>query len=45
MRARNPWWGVRDVKDLEQEARRRALLLHEIVDMPANNMSLVLRRE
>lgn len=45
LRARNPQWGVRDVKDLEQEARRRALLLHEIVDMPANNMSLVLRRE
>jgi hypothetical protein len=45
LRARDPQWGVRDVNDIEQEARRRALLLQEVIDMPANNLSLILRRE
>ena len=44
LRARNPAWGLRHVEDVEQEARRRGLLLEEIVEMPANNLSLVLRR-
>lgn len=45
LRARNPQWGVRDANDIEREAGRRHLRLREIVAMPANNMSLVLRRE
>lgn len=39
LRARNPAWGVREVRDLERIASRFALT--EIVAMPANNHSLV----
>jgi uncharacterized protein DUF938 len=45
LRARNPAWGVRDLEDLEAEARRRSLALEEVVEMPANNLSVLLRRE
>jgi SAM-dependent methyltransferase len=45
LRARDPQWGVRDLADIRQEAARRSLLLREAVGMPANNMSLLLRRE
>ena len=42
LRARDPRWGVRDVRDLEAAASGFALL--EVVDMPANNHSLVFRK-
>ncbi len=40
LRARNPAWGVRDLETLEDEARARGLALREVVEMPANNLSL-----
>jgi hypothetical protein len=42
LRARDPRWGVRDVRDLEAAASGFALA--EVVAMPANNHSLVFRR-
>jgi hypothetical protein len=42
LRARDPRWGVRDVRDLEAAAAGFAL--RETVEMPANNHSLVFRR-
>ena len=44
LKARNPAWGVRDVGDVEAAASRQGLALREIVEMPANNLSLVFRR-
>ena len=44
LRARNPAWGVRDLADVESAARQRSLDLREVVDMPANNLSLILRK-
>jgi hypothetical protein len=44
LRERDAEWGVRDVQDIEREARPKGLVLQEILAMPANNMSLVLRR-
>jgi hypothetical protein len=41
LRARDPRWGVRDVRDLEAAATGFAL--REVVTMPANNHSLVFR--
>ena len=37
LKQRDPRWGVRDVDDIVRVAE-----LREIVDMPANNVSLVL---
>ncbi len=44
LRQRNPSWGLRDVEDIESEARQYGLRLEEIVDMPSNNFSLILRK-
>lgn len=44
LRARDPAWGVRDVADVTAVAGRVGLALEQIVPMPANNFSLVLRR-
>jgi SAM-dependent methyltransferase len=44
LRARDPQWGVRDVGEVEELARRHGLELIERIPMPANNLSLVLRR-
>lgn len=44
LRQRNPAWGLRKVEDVELEAQQYGLVLEEIVDMPANNFSLILRK-
>ncbi len=41
LKARDPSWGVRDVADVERAALAHGLALREIVEMPANNLSLV----
>jgi hypothetical protein len=45
LRARDPEWGVRDLDDVVALARRHSLDLAEVVAMPANNLSVVLRRQ
>jgi SAM-dependent methyltransferase len=44
LKARNPEWGVRDVADLTELARAHGLSFAERVSMPANNLSLIFRR-
>jgi len=44
LRAHNPEWGLRDIDELAEVADRVGFALAEIVDMPANNFSLVFRR-
>ena len=44
LKARDSSWGVRDVGDVESAAAIQGLALREIVEMPANNLSLVFRR-
>jgi cyclopropane fatty-acyl-phospholipid synthase-like methyltransferase len=44
LKSRNPEWGVRDIADVEAAANARGLRLREIVEMPANNLSLVFER-
>jgi cyclopropane fatty-acyl-phospholipid synthase-like methyltransferase len=45
LRARDPRWGVRDLVDVERQARTTGLSLEETVAMPANNLSVVFRRD
>ena len=42
LKQRDPRWGVRDVDDIVREAVPNGLEPREIVEMPANNLSLVL---
>jgi hypothetical protein len=42
LKQRDPRWGVRDIDDVVSEAVPHGLELSEVVDMPVNNLSLVL---
>jgi len=44
LRQRNTAWGLRDVAEVEAEAGQSGLGLEAIIAMPANNLSLILRR-
>ncbi|HEX4295133.1 MAG TPA: DUF938 domain-containing protein [Rhizomicrobium sp.] len=44
LKDRDPSFGVRDLGEVEAEARRHGFSLREIVEMPANNLSVVLAR-
>jgi SAM-dependent methyltransferase len=45
LRSRNPEWGLRRVEDVARHARLHGLGPPEIHEMPANNLSLVFRRQ
>lgn len=42
LRARNPEWGLRHLDDVTHEASLVGLRRERIIDMPANNLSIVL---
>lgn len=44
LRARDADWGVRDLDDVAAQAAEHGLKLDEVVDMPANNLSVIFRR-
>ncbi|MBE9061891.1 DUF938 domain-containing protein [cf. Phormidesmis sp. LEGE 11477] len=45
LRDRNPNWGIRDLEAVSQVARKHALTLTDVIPMPANNFSVVFRRD
>ncbi len=45
LRARNPDWGLRSVEAVTEAADPHGLVLSEVVDMPANNLSLVFAQQ
>ena len=44
LRRRNPAWGVRDLEEVAACANENGFGAPEIVEMPANNLSLIFRR-
>jgi SAM-dependent methyltransferase len=44
LRQRNPQWGVRDLEMVADKAKQHGLALSEVVEMPANNLSVVFVR-
>jgi SAM-dependent methyltransferase len=45
LRATDPEWRVRDLEAVEERATAAGLRLEEIVEMPANNLSVVFRKQ
>lgn len=43
LRARDPAWGIRDLETVVEEGAARGFALEDVVEMPANNLSVVLR--
>jgi hypothetical protein len=43
LRAEDPRWGVRDLDDVQRAAAAAGFAPPEIVEMPANNLSLLFR--
>ncbi|WP_347555089.1 DUF938 domain-containing protein [Robbsia sp. KACC 23696] len=43
LRASDPRWGIRDLADVEKLANAVGLTLGEVIDMPANNLTVVFR--
>jgi SAM-dependent methyltransferase len=44
LKARDPEWGVRDLDEVAELASRHGLALQRTVAMPANNLSVIFRR-
>lgn len=44
LKARDPSWGVRDLEAVEAAARDHGLALAGVVEMPANNLTVLFRR-
>ncbi|XP_012258056.1 methyltransferase-like 26 [Athalia rosae] len=45
LKTQNPEWGLRDVRDLEKLAHENGIYLMKIIDMPANNKTIIWRKE
>lgn len=43
LKARNSLWGLRFVEDISREAALYGLSLEDVIEMPANNLSLIFR--
>jgi hypothetical protein len=44
LKARNPDWGLRQLEDVVAEGEAHGFILEQVVPMPANNLSVVLRK-
>lgn len=45
LRRRDPQWGIRHLEEVQAQGEMHGLVLERIVEMPANNLSVVLRRQ
>jgi hypothetical protein len=44
LKARDPDWGIRNLADVAAVAGRHGLVLEHVIEMPANNLSVVFRK-
>ena len=45
LRATDPSYGVRNLEDVVAEAAKHGIKLEETIEMPANNLSVILRKK
>ena len=44
IRLKNDHWGIRNLEDVSEEAKKNGFFQEEIVNMPANNLSIIYRK-
>lgn len=44
LKARDPDWGLRDLDDVIAEAEKNGFRLESVIEMPANNLSVIFRK-
>ena len=44
LRGRDPRWGLRQVEDVKRLALENGLIFERLIEMPANNISLLFRK-
>ena len=45
LKNQNPEWGIRDLGDVENLATANGFKLKRVIEMPANNLSVIFRKE
>lgn len=45
LRSQNPEWGVRNLEDVVKVAEEKGLIFQEMVEMPANNLSVIFQKQ
>ena len=45
LRSRHPEWGVRNLEDVIDAAKKEGLTYVERIEMPANNLSVLFRKD
>ncbi len=44
LKGQDPEWGVRDLDEVEKVAAKQGLILEKVIQMPANNLSVIFQR-
>jgi len=44
LKSRDPSWGVRNLEDVLEAARENGLVHQETIEMPVNNLSVILKK-
>lgn len=45
LKAKDPSYGVRNLEDVIEEAKKQGLVFVEKIEMPANNLSVIFRKQ
>ena len=44
LKMQNDLWGIRDLKEVSEEGKKNGFSQEDIIDMPANNFSIIYRK-
>jgi hypothetical protein len=45
LKAKDTTYGIRNLEDVVAEANKHDLVLHDVMEMPANNLCVVLQKQ
>ena len=44
LKTQNKFWGIRDLEEVSEEASKNGFIKEELIQMPANNFSVIYRK-